>query len=244
MKLELEKKYIELATYFYYNNYFYKSLLEKKYIENFGDVELSKMKNIYETMIINKKLEDNFFLPNDNSIQFNNFIDYRAKQEFYDLAKQIKDLKRKMQVNSKEYSKLKFFLDQGLDHALETIITKASPFLNRSQKATEIWEDFKSAMEKGNFKRVFRISNSLDDLRRYKPAISDEAMNKEIKDLESRIIDMKNRFPFTKLEVLEDEKAIKNYRDQEIRDVDNMKESYEKMAGIYLSTSINPRWYS
>ncbi|MDO5026523.1 MAG: hypothetical protein Q4E50_01690 [Tissierellia bacterium] len=244
MYSDLEKKYIELSRYYYYNKYFYKLILEKKYLENFGDIELSKMKNIYETMIINKKLEDMFFLAVDNSIQYSNLIEYRARKEFFDLNMQIKDLEKKIKVNSRSYKELKFFLDKGLEDAIEKIIKKTSPYMNKSKKAKAIWLEFLQALEDKNFKRVFRLSNSLTGLRRYRPDIQDQDLERDIEEKKSQIIDMKNRFPFTKIGILEDEKSIKVQRDQDNRDVDNMKESYEKMADIYLSSSLTPSWYS
>lgn len=240
---ELKKEYIRLLSYLLYNKHFYKLILEKRYIENFGDIELSKMKNIYDAMIINKKLEESFSLENDNSVQYNNLIEYRARKEFFDLDRQIKELEAKISENSKKLKDLEFYLNKDIEYAFTVIVKKTNPYINKSKKAKEVWSEFLDALNQSNWKRIIRISNSISSLRVYKPDL-DVKLEDEIKKLNYQLVALKNRFPFTKIEVLKDENSIKNLKDQEKRDIRNMKESYERMTDIYLSTSITPKWYS
>lgn len=243
MTTDLIKKYIDFSTHLLYNKHFYKLILEKRYIENFGDIELSKMKNIYETMVINKKLEESFSLANDHSIQYSNLVEYRARKEFFDLERQIKELEENINDNAKKLKELEFYLSKGIEEAIHTIVSKTSPFVNKSKRARVVWEDFMEVIEQENWKRIIRISNTISDLRIYKPNLEKE-MEKEIKDINSQLVALKNRFPFTKLEVLNDEKSIKILKAQESKDIRNMRQSYERMTDIYLSTSITPKWYS
>lgn len=240
---ELKKEYIRLLSYLLYNKHFYKLILEKRYIENFGDIELSKMKNIYDAMIINKKLEESFSLENDNSVQYNNLIEYRARKEFFDLDRQIKELEAKISENSKKLKDLEFYLNKDIEYAFTVIVKKTNPYINKSKKAKEVWSEFLDALNQSNWKRIIRISNSISSLRVYKPDL-DVKLEDEIKKLNYQLVALKNRFPFTKIEVLKDENSIKDLKDQEKRDIRNMKESYERMTDIYLSTSITPKWYS
>lgn len=240
---ELKKEYIRLLSYLLYNKHFYKLILEKRYIENFGDIELSKMKNIYDAMIINKKLEESFSLENDNSVQYNNLIEYRARKEFFDLDRQIKELEAKISENSKKLKDLEFYLNKDIEYAFTVIVKKTNPYINKSKKSKEVWSEFLDALNQSNWKRIIRISNSISSLRVYKPDL-DVKLEDEIKKLNYQLVALKNRFPFTKVEVLKDENSIKDLKDQEKRDIRNMKESYERMTDIYLSTSITPKWYS
>lgn len=244
MKLDAKKRYIELQSKFLYNKYFYKLLLETKYLENFGDIELSKMKNIYETMIINKKIEDTFSLANDNSIQYYNLVEYRARKEFFDLDRQIKDLEKNINNNSKKLKELKFYLNKGIGSSIKNIVEKTSPYINSTKKSRALWLEFTHALNDENWKKVIQISDSISKLRVYDSKLGDTVFEEKIKEVESSLIALKNRFPFTKSDILEDEKSIEQLKNKENKDVKTMKRSYEKMTDIYLSTSATPEWYS
>ena len=242
--MDLKEKYISLATNLFYKKHFYKLILEKKYIENFGDIELAKMKNIYESMIINKKLEESFSIANDHSVRYNNLVEYRARKEFFDLKRQIKELESSIAENSKILKELEAYLVKDLEAAIRVLVKKTSPFINKSKKAASYWMDFIYALHKENWNLVIRDAKEVKDLRVYKAQLEEGELEEEIKRLESQEISLKNRFPFTKLEILRDEKSIENLKDQESKDVKNMIETYQRMTDIYLSTSVTPEWYS
>lgn len=242
--MELKEKYISLATTLFYNKHFYKLILEKKYLEHFGDIELIKMKNIYESMIINKKLEENFSILNDNSVQYNNLVEYRARKEFFDLQRQIKDLEKNIAHNAKSLKELEIYRAEDMEGAIRTLVSKTSPFITRNKKAVPYFMQFYMDLHEGNWKQILACAKEVKKFRVLKGDTSEEEIGEEIKRLESQLISLKNRFPFTKLNVLKDEKSIKDLKDQENKDVQNMIESYQRMTDIYLSTTNTPEWFS
>ncbi len=244
MTMDLKEKYISLATTLFYNKHFYKLILEKKYIEHFGDIELIKMKNIYDSMIINKKLEENFSMANDNSVQYNILVEYRAKKEFFDLKRQIKELENNIMENAKILKELELFLAKDMENAIRTLVSKTSPFVTKNKKDLTLFTQFIKDLNKGNWKQVLNAAKEAKNFRVLKTDLSEEEISEEIKNLESQIVSLKNRFPFTKLEILKDEKSIENLKSQESKDVKNMIESYQRMTDIYLSTSTTPEWFS
>lgn len=244
MANDLTEKYVDEQCAYLFNKYFYKLILEKKYIENFGEIEIARMESIYDSMIINKKLEDLFFSGGNESIQEDIYIDYNARKEFFDLERQIKEMKTNMSSNSKDLKDLEQYYNKDLKSKFESIIRKASPYLNSSKKAGDIWKKFNLALEKENWKEIIKLEQVARGLRVYKRDISEAELNRVIKDIQKARLSVRNRHPFNMIETLNDEESLKNKQDEEISNVKSIRESYAKIADIYLATSTEPRWFS
>ena len=242
--MDLRKKYLDDYTDLIFSKYFYKLVLERKYIENFGEIELSKKKKIYDTMIINKKLEQAFFTKNPSSVPLANLMDYSARKEYIDLERQIYELEENIAMNEAALKELKYFQSKDIFKKISTLVAKTSPLMNRNKKAEDIWKKFAEALKDNNWKRIVHLSAKAEEIRLLKIKDVDDQLEEAIQDIADQRKAMEKRYPFNQLEILEDEITLENKKTAEKKDLKTMEESYEKMADIYLSTSDAPRWYS
>ena len=242
--MDLRKKYLDDYTDLIFSKYFYKLVLERKYIENFGEIELSKKKKIYDTMIINKKLEQAFFTKKPSSLPLANLMDYSARKEYTDLERQIYELEENIAMNEAALKELKYFQSKDIFKKISTLVARTSPLMNRNKKAEDIWKKFAEALKDNNWKRIVHLSAKAEEIRLLKIKDVDDQLEEAIQDIADQRKAMEKRYPFNQLEILEDEITIENKKTAEKKDLKTMEESYEKMADIYLSTSDAPRWYS
>lgn len=242
--LDLRKKYLDDYTDLIFSKYFYKLVLERKYIENFGEIELSKKKKIYDTMIINKKLEQAFYTKNPSSVPLANLMDYSARKEYIDLERQIYELEENIAMNEAALKELKYFQSKDIFKKISTLVARTSPLMNRNKKAEDIWKKFAEALKDNNWKRIVHLSAKAEEIRLLKIKDVDDQLEEAIQDIADQRKAMEKRYPFNQLEILEDEITLENKKTAEKKDLKTMEESYEKMADIYLSTSDAPRWYS
>ena len=242
--MDLRKKYLDDYTDLIFSKYFYKLVLERKYIENFGEIELSKKKKIYDTMIINKKLEQAFFTKNPSSVPLANLMDYSARKEYIDLERQIYELEENIAMNEAALKELKYFQSKDIFKKISTLVARTSPLMNRNKKAEDIWKKFAEALKDNNWKRIVHLSAKAEEIRLLKIKDVDDQLEEAIQDIADQRKAMEKRYPFNQLEILEDEITLENKKTAEKKDLKTMEESYEKMADIYLSTSDAPRWYS
>lgn len=244
MATNLVEKYIDEKSQYLFNKHFYKLILEKKYIENFGEIEIARMKNIYDAMVINKKLEEIFFTGGSDSIQEDILADYKARKEFFDLERQIQELEENVKTNSKKLKNLELYYNKDIKSKFELIVKKASPYVNSSKKAKAIWEKFTEAIATQNWKRIFRLALDANELRIYKAKFTEEELQETIKEIQDARTTVRHRHPFNIEETLIDEETLKIRKDEEKNNLKTMKESYSKIADIYLSTTNEPRWFS
>lgn len=242
--MDLRNEYIDRQADLLYNAFFYKHILENKYIKNFGHIDLKKKEHIYNSMIMNKHLEANFYMPERNSVVDTNLIDFLAKKEFDDLDKQISQLKENIEENDKEYERLMFFEKKNIKLKIKNIVAKASPTLNRNSKASLAWDKFIKALEESNWKRVFNIEANLSEFRMLKTKISQDELEQEIDKIKRKNRCLHKRYPFNYEKILDDDQVIEDKLAKEKKDIDHMKMSYEKMADIYLNTSGPSKWTS
>lgn len=242
--MDLRKKYLDDYTDLIFSKYFYKLVLERKYIENFGEIELSKKKKIYDTMIINKKLEQAFFTKKPSSVPLANLMDYSARKEYIDLERQIYELEENIAMNEAALKELKYFQSKDIFKKISTLVARTSPLMNRNKKAEDIWKKFAEALKDNNWKRIVHLSAKAEEIRLLKIKDVDDQLEEAIQDIADQRKAMEKRYPFNQLEILEDEITLENKKTAEKKDLKTMEESYEKMADIYLSTSDAPRWYS
>lgn len=242
--MELRDEYIDRNTDLLYDTFFYKHILENKYIKSFGDIDLKKKEHIYNSMIMNKHLEANFYMPERNSVVDINLIEFLAKKEFDDLGRQIAELKDNIEKNDKRYETLMFFEKKNIKMKIKNIVAKASPLINRNSKAKDTWIKFIEALEKENWKRIFNLESSLSDFRMLKTDISEEELSEEINRIKKKNMCLHKRYPFNYESILEDDQVIEDKIAKEKKDIDHMKMSYKKMADIYLNTSSPSKWTS
>lgn len=235
----LNHNYVQNTTDLLYNKYFYKQLLEKKYLETFGELELLKKENIYKTMVLNRKLEESFMSELSGSVPESNLIEYKARKEFYDLERQVIELKSNLDVNTKSLQELEFFEQKQIKHKIQAIIEKTSPYLNKSGKAMDLWRQFQQSLYSSNWKRIFRLAHQTSNMRRVNPKISESVLTKQIEKQNEELKSIKNRYPFTMIDVLMSDERIEKRKNKEIKDLKNIQESYERMTDVYLSTN-NP----
>lgn len=244
MDINLRQKYIDDCTNLIFSKYFYKLVLEKRYIESFGDIELIKMKKIYDTMIMNKKLEANFFMQQESSVTNDNLIHYHARKEYFDLERQILELEDNISKNAIEIKNLSFYQSKDIKSKIEVLVERTSPVLNTNSKAKPLWNGFKRALNESNWKRVFNLSSKALDIRVLTTKDNDEELLKSIEDIEEQNKSMKRRYPFNQLDILENKTNLEEKRQAVKKDLKGMEESYLRMADIYLSSTEPSRWHS
>lgn len=244
MDIDLRRKYIDDCTNLIFSKYFYRLVLEKKYIENFGDIELNRMRKIYDTMIINKKLEATFFMPQESSVTSENLLEYNARKEYFDLERQILELEENIKKNDKEIKELTFYLSKNIKDRMEMLVSRTSPLINKNSKAVSLWTGFNKALEDANWKIVFNLSSKAKEIRLLKTKDNEDELLKEIENIKEQEKKMRRIYPFNQEEILENEEILEEKILAGQKDLKGVEESYLRMADYYLSSTQTPRWYS
>lgn len=246
MKKDSKNKYALALANFLYEKYFNKHLLEKKYIQNFGDLLLEKKKNTYNVMVMNWKLEDNFrrIKSSSTSLQHDNMVDVMAKSQFADLHRQIIDLEKQIKINDEELKELNFLNKQDVMKAFTTIVLSASPYFNKSKRARKVWKEFKQVINNEDWRKLLNVESVARSLNIYDPKTADDKYEFMAVKLRQSKLALLNRHPFNIKNILKDENEIINKQMIEEDDANYMKESFLKVANIYLATSNDSLWTS
>lgn len=241
-KKTIEARFIDGHYDYLFTKYIYKRVLEKKYIDHFGQYELDKMKSIYEAVLVNKKVESSFVF---GELEYPAYIDYLAKKEYADLARQIRELRHSLAHNKEEEERLNNYINKsGLKEDLYLIIERSNPTLNSNSKAEQIWIDLLEVLEAGEFSKIKDLKARAKKIRLLKNKEEDleEILKSDLAYLEKEKKELTSYFPFNQEEIFQDEKLIQEKTRAIKEDVLSAKESVEKMYDLLLYTSQPTKW--
>lgn len=241
-KKTIETRFIEGHYDYLYTKYIYKRVLEKEYMDHFGQYELDKMKSIYEAVLVNKKVENSFVF---GEMEYPAYIDYLAKKEYSDLARQIRELRYSLAHNKEEAERLNDYINKSsLKQDLYLIIERANPSLNTNRKAEEIWIELLQVLEAGDFSKIEDLKARAKKIRllKNKQENLEEILESDLAYLEKEKKELGRYFPFNQEEIFQDEKLIQEKTRAIKEDVLSAKESVEKMYDLLLYTSQPTKW--
>ncbi|MGF0039966.1 hypothetical protein ACQRBF_04205 [Peptoniphilaceae bacterium SGI.131] len=233
----MKKKYLDKVKEYTFYTFFYKRFLEEEYIKDFGSLQIKKMENIYESMVMDRKLEDSFIYGHMARPYQDQLSSFTARKELVDLENQIKILKDRLNKNRKSLDELKQVLAyDDFFSKLERVTLKTSPVFSRDKRANFMFESLYKALEKKDFSVIDRFYNKLD-LFDNEDYFDKELAELQIRNMEESLEKTLSLFPYSQEDMLTNRRA-KSSKMKEVKgDIESSGENLTRLRNIYLHIS-------
>lgn len=226
--------YIEAYSKFIFYKYVYKNFLEQKYIEHFSKYEIKKMELIYQSMILDKEIENKFIYGIDTEFNHLKFTEILAKSEYLNLKKKISNMQYDQNMVSYYLKDIENRLNNDFMDMLKALIDKCDPFINKGRYTETMWNMIKFAVENGQFEVLYDSFMKLNKMDISKKRLSSKDLSEKIKYFDSEMAKIEELFPFNMEDILSSKRAINNKIEEIKTEIKKSDKALKHITNMYL----------
>lgn len=205
-----KEKLIKLLTYWVVEKYIMSIYHEEIYTYHFGRLELENKEKILEFLILEFKIQEMNSLSNyiEDNQKVEIIADLLGRIEFYDLQRQIDELKYKLKYNVENIKFINSIRNNKIYDTIKHILSKTSYFVNDNSNNIDLGNKFFKSLKEFKFEKINYFNKKAKKLSSSTYKIDKKTYNIRIDEIENLMKKLERSHPYNLWNYFENQEEI------------------------------------